>query len=135
LKPSFIQLVKAMGTLMCPNKECPFDKQLHPKELCPLCGRMTQELEFKALGTLFKAKWACKKKMEEKEAVKRVLKRTKYCPRCGSAKVFWAQGLPQLWSIWDCQNCGYRGALIIEDGKLASRIRKDYELKKKETIK
>jgi len=120
-----------MGTWMCPNTECAYDKQLQPKELCPLCGRMAQEFEFKALGTLFQKKWAFKKKMEEAKAIKRVLKRTKYCPRCGSSKVFWAQGLPQLWSLWDCQNCGYRGALIIEDGKLAAKIQKDYELKKK----
>ncbi|MEM3401925.1 MAG: hypothetical protein QW179_02025 [Candidatus Hadarchaeales archaeon] len=46
----------------------------------------------------------------------------KYCPNCGSERVRWASGLPQLWSIYECLNCGYRGALIIEDGKIARKI-------------
>jgi len=45
--------------------------------------------------------------------------KAKFCPKCGSTNVFWASGLPQLWSVWECRECGYRGALIIEDGKLA----------------
>jgi DNA-directed RNA polymerase subunit M len=48
----------------------------------------------------------------------------KYCPRCGSVSLRWASGLPQLWSIYDCRECGYRGVLIIEDGTLAQEIRK-----------
>lgn len=52
---------------------------------------------------------------------------TRFCPICGSSDVFWASGLPQLWSIWECRNCGYRGALILEDGKLAEKLSKDYE--------
>lgn len=96
---------------------------------------MAQEFEFKALGVLFKKKWAYKKKSEKAEEIERVLKRTKYCPRCGSTKVFWAYGLPQMWSLWDCKNCGYRGVLIIEDGKAAAKLRKDYERKKEGTQK
>jgi len=122
-----------MGTWICPNIKCAYDKQMQPEERCPLCGKKAQEFEFKALGTLLKKKWACKKKSEKAKAIERVLKRTKYCPRCGSTKVFWAYGLPQMWSLWDCKNCGYRGALIIEDGKVAAKLRKDYERKKKET--
>jgi len=53
-------------------------------------------------------------------------KRTLYCPRCGSSRLKWASGLPQLWSIYDCMNCGFRGALVIEDGELAARIRKKW---------
>jgi DNA-directed RNA polymerase subunit M len=58
------------------------------------------------------------------------LKKTKFCPKCGSTNVFYASGLPQLWSIWDCRNCGYRGALILEDGKLAAKLRKEWIKKK-----
>jgi predicted RNA-binding Zn-ribbon protein involved in translation (DUF1610 family) len=50
----------------------------------------------------------------------------KFCPKCGSTNVFWASGLPQLWSIWECRNCGYRGSLILEDGKLAEKLRRNY---------
>jgi predicted RNA-binding Zn-ribbon protein involved in translation (DUF1610 family) len=53
-----------------------------------------------------------------------------FCPKCGSTNVFWASGLPQLWSIWECRRCGYRGAFILKDGKLAEKIRSDYENKK-----
>jgi ribosomal protein L37AE/L43A len=48
------------------------------------------------------------------------------CPKCGSTKVFWASGLPQIWSVWECRNCGYRGAFMIRNGELAKRIRTDY---------
>jgi predicted RNA-binding Zn-ribbon protein involved in translation (DUF1610 family) len=50
-----------------------------------------------------------------------------FCPRCGSTNIFWASGLPHLWSIWQCKNCGYRGALVVRNGKLAEKVRKDYE--------
>ncbi len=53
----------------------------------------------------------------------------KFCPKCGSSDVSWASGLPQLWSIWDCKNCGYRGALILEDSKLAEKLREEYARK------
>lgn len=45
--------------------------------------------------------------------------------------MFFASGLPQLWSLWDCRDCGYRGALILEDGKLAEKLRKEWNKKKK----
>jgi len=50
----------------------------------------------------------------------------KFCPKCGATNVFWASGLPQLWSIWECKNCGYRGAFVIEDGELAQKLREKY---------
>jgi DNA-directed RNA polymerase subunit M len=53
----------------------------------------------------------------------------KFCPKCGSTDIFWASGLPQLWSIWQCRNCGYRGAFIVEDSKLAKKLREDYAKK------
>ena len=53
----------------------------------------------------------------------------KFCPKCGSTNIFWASGLPQLWSIWECRNCGYRGAFIIEDGLLAEKLQEKYSKK------
>jgi len=58
------------------------------------------------------------------------LKRTKFCPRCGSANVFWASGLPQLWSLWECRHCGYRGTLILEDSELAEKLREEWKKKR-----
>jgi ribosomal protein S27AE len=54
----------------------------------------------------------------------------KFCPKCGSTNVFYASGLPQLWSLWDCRNCGYRGALILEDSGLAAKPREEWKKKK-----
>jgi len=58
--------------------------------------------------------------------MKKPEKSVRFCPKCGSTNLFWASGLPQLWSIWECRDCGYRGALTIEDSKLAAKIREDY---------
>jgi predicted RNA-binding Zn-ribbon protein involved in translation (DUF1610 family) len=52
-----------------------------------------------------------------------------FCPKCGSTNIFWASGLPQLWSIWDCRNCGYRGAFVLRDGKLAEKLSQNYRKK------
>jgi len=41
--------------------------------------------------------------------------------------------LPQVWSKWECRDCGYVGVFIIEDGKIADAIKKEY-LKKKDKI-
>jgi predicted RNA-binding Zn-ribbon protein involved in translation (DUF1610 family) len=51
----------------------------------------------------------------------------KFCPKCGSTDVFWAQGMPQFWSLWQCRNCGYRGAFILEDGNLATKLQEEWE--------
>ena len=53
-----------------------------------------------------------------------------YCPVCGSPNVEWL--LPQIWSKWVCRDCGYMGVLIIEDGKIAAELRREWE-KKHET--
>jgi hypothetical protein len=37
----------------------------------------------------------------------------KKCPRRGSMNVKWV--MPQMWSLWRCYDCGYEGALIIEE--------------------
>jgi predicted RNA-binding Zn-ribbon protein involved in translation (DUF1610 family) len=54
----------------------------------------------------------------------------KFCPRCGSTDVFWAQGMPQFWSLWQCKNCGYRGPLILEDGNMATKLQEEWIKKK-----
>ena len=54
----------------------------------------------------------------------------KFCPKCGSTNIEWV--LPQIWSKWECSDCGYIGPLIIEDGKMAEEIRKEYLKKQKE---
>ena len=56
----------------------------------------------------------------------------KFCPKCGSTDVFWAQGLPQLWSLWQCRNCGYYGSVILEDGKLATILQEKWREKNKQ---
>jgi len=59
---------------------------------------------------------------KEKGRSKTGSRRKKFCPRCGSADIFFARGLPQLWSIWECKNCGYYGAFIVEDGMTSQKI-------------
>lgn len=33
---------------------------------------------------------------------------------------------PQMWSIWRCWDCGYQGAVVVEDKEIADEIRKYY---------
>ncbi|MDX1813958.1 MAG: hypothetical protein R3319_04140 [Candidatus Bathyarchaeia archaeon] len=51
----------------------------------------------------------------------------KLCPRCDSIDMFWAQGIPQFWSLWQCRNCGYREALILEDGNHAAKLQEEWK--------
>lgn len=53
----------------------------------------------------------------------------KFCPICGSPNIEWT--LPQTWSRWVCKDCGYEGALIVENGELAEELRRKYQAKKK----
>jgi len=48
----------------------------------------------------------------------------KFCPNCGSTNIKWL--IPQNWSMWKCWDCGYIGAVVIEDGDMASEIRENY---------
>jgi len=50
-----------------------------------------------------------------------------FCPKCGSTDVFWAQGMPQFWSLWQCRKCGYRGAFILENGNLALKLQEEWK--------
>jgi predicted RNA-binding Zn-ribbon protein involved in translation (DUF1610 family) len=51
----------------------------------------------------------------------------KFCPKCGSTDIFWAQGMPQFWSLWDCRDCGYQGPVILEDGNLAGKLQEEWK--------
>ncbi len=67
---------------------------------------------------------------EAKKNAKRNKKRgVRFCPQCGSTEIYWAHGLPQLWSIWECRHCGYYGAFIIEDGKMSKKLQEEYAKK------
>jgi transposase-like protein len=48
----------------------------------------------------------------------------KFCPRCGSTNIGWV--LPHDRQKYECKDCGYVGALIVEDGKMAEAVRKEY---------
>jgi transcription factor S len=63
---------------------------------------------------------------KQKSHGKAVARRKKFCPRCGSTDIFFARGLPQLWSIWECKNCGYYGAFIVEDGVTSQKIHEEW---------
>jgi predicted RNA-binding Zn-ribbon protein involved in translation (DUF1610 family) len=71
--------------------------------------------------------------LEEKETTERFQPKNsgpyRFCPQCGSTDVSWAQGLPQLWSVWECKNCGYRGAFILENGNLAQKLQEEWTKK------
>jgi len=58
-------------------------------------------------------------------------KMVKFCPRCGSTNIDWV--LPQTWSKYECKDCGFVTSFIVEDGKMADEIKKEY-LKKNKKI-
>jgi DNA-directed RNA polymerase subunit M len=71
--------------------------------------------------------------LKENSTAKNKRKRfsVKFCPNCGSTDVFWAQGMPQFWSLWQCNNCGYRGPVILEDGNMAEKLQEEWKNKRK----
>ncbi len=48
----------------------------------------------------------------------------KFCPRCGSTNL--NPLVIYRPSIWKCLECGYEGVFIVEDSKLAEKIRVKY---------
>jgi ribosomal protein L37AE/L43A len=112
----------------CPNTKCTYDKQLELGQRCPLCGEQAKEFKSSELGNLWKQKWGFKKSIERAKKQEEVLARRKFCPKCGSTNinclVFYRP------SIWKCLDCGYEGAFIIEDGRLAEKIQKRYQSNK-----
>jgi predicted RNA-binding Zn-ribbon protein involved in translation (DUF1610 family) len=121
--------VIAMGGWTCPNPKCVYDREMRAGERCPLCEAEAREFDFVALGRLLKEKWSVAKLKREERDIKRAMKRVKFCPRCGSTDVFWASGLPQLWSTWECRRCGYRGPVILEASEMAAKLRENYSKK------
>ena len=52
----------------------------------------------------------------------------KFCPKCGSTNIDWL--IPHDRQKWQCKNCGYIGAFIVDDDKIADKIREEYNKKK-----
>jgi len=55
----------------------------------------------------------------------------KFCPRCGSKNLNYT---PWLGEIYVCRACGYKGALVVEDGEIAEAIAKEFETKDKKEV-
>ena len=123
------QWVLLMPSWTCPNPKCTFDKRLEPGQHCPLCGEEARGFDFSAFGDILKEKGALKKSLARSKKQEQLLGRLKFCPKCGSTNInFLAFFHP---SMWKCLDCGYEGALIIEDGTVAEKIRKRYLRKKR----
>jgi len=122
-----------MPSWTCPNTKCTYDKQLQPGQTCPLCGQQAKGFDFSEFGNLLKEKWGLKKSKEKAEKQERISKKIKFCPKCGSTNlnflVFYHT------SVWKCLDCGYEGAVIVEDSKLAGKIRERYRRSGEETEK
>lgn len=52
----------------------------------------------------------------------------KFCPVCGSDNIKWQ--IPQNWSVWECHNCGYVGAIVVEEEELARELQEEYKKEK-----
>jgi ribosomal protein L37AE/L43A len=114
----------------CPNTKCTYDKQLQQGQHCPLCGKEAKGFKFSEFGNLLKEKWGFKRSVEKAKRYEQVLGRVKICPKCGSANInFLAYYRP---SIWKCLDCGYEGAFMIEDGKLAEKIQEHHRKTREE---
>lgn len=114
----------------CPNVNCVFDKRLESGDRCPLCGEEAKEFSSSELRELWKQKWAVEKSLREKDRRDALVRRLKYCPKCGSSNinvvVFYRP------SIWKCLNCGYEGPIILENGSIAEKLREKFGETKKE---
>jgi ribosomal protein L37AE/L43A len=117
-----------MPSWTCPNRRCAYDKQLKPREHCPLCGEEAQEFGFSEFGNVLKEKWELEKSIMREKKQEEALRRRKFCPRCGSTNInFLVFYRP---SIWRCLDCGYEGAFIVEDGMLGEKLQERYRNKK-----
>ena len=47
-----------------------------------------------------------------------------FCPLCGSKSLNYMSWLGE---IYVCRDCGYRGALIVEDGEIAEALKNKFE--------
>ena len=120
-----------MPSWTCPNSKCTYDKRLEPGQHCPLCGEEAKGFNFTEFGDILKEKWSLKKSTMKSKEQEEILGRMKFCPKCGSTNInFLIFYRP---SIWKCLRCGYEGALIVEDGKVAEKIRKRYQKQQRKT--
>jgi rubrerythrin len=102
-----------MDVWICPNPKCTYDKELQSGQKCPLCGEAAQEFTFSEIGNLLKQKWESRKGVERaKEEEKRSTNL--------NVLVFYRP------SIWKCLDCGYEGAFILEDSKLAQKLQQQH---------
>lgn len=111
-----------MALWTCPDTRCAYNKQLQPGQNCPLCGKEAKGFKFNEFGSLLKKKDDFRKSIEKTKRQEQLLQRLKFCPKCGSPNInFLIFFRP---SIWKCLNCGYEGAFVVEDSKLAEKIRR-----------
>jgi ribosomal protein L37AE/L43A len=105
---------------------------LEPRQNCPLCGEQAKGFDSVEFGEVLKKKWGFKKSIKRLKEQEKVLKRVKFCPRCGSTNInFLIFYRP---SIWKCLDCSYEGVLIVEDGKLADKIRERHQEGKRRPV-
>jgi len=120
-----------MKVRTCPNVKCAYDKELRSGQKCPLCGEEAKEFTFSEIGNLVKQKSEFKKSVERTKREEKLSSRMKFCPRCCSSNlnvlVFYRP------SIWKCLDCGYEGAFILEDNRLAEKLRKRHPRTNRET--
>jgi ribosomal protein L37AE/L43A len=88
-----------------------YDKQLQPGQYCPLCSEQAKEFNFSELGDLWKQKWEFKKSVERAKKQENVLRRKKFCPKCGSTNINFAVFYRP--SIWRCLDCGYEALAYL----------------------
>lgn len=111
----------------CPNVKCGYDKELKAGQHCPLCGEGAKEFRSSELDNLWKQKWDFKKSVERAKKQEKVFGRRKVCPKCGSTNINFSVFYRP--SIWKCLNCGYEGAFVVEDSKLAEKIQERHREK------
>ncbi len=109
---------------------CVYDKRLEAGQKCPLCGEEAKEFSSSEMRDLWEQKWTLQKSLRESERREALVKRLKYCPKCGSSNitvvVFYRP------SIWKCLNCEYEGAIVLENGSIAAKLREKSEAETKD---
>lgn len=112
-----------MPVWTCPNVKCVCEEQLKSSQRCPLCGKEARRFTFNEFGDLLKRKGKFSRSAGKNKDADRTPQRLKFCPKCGSSNLnFLIFYRP---SLWECLDCGYEGAFVVEDGILAKRIRED----------
>ena len=93
-----------------------------------MCGEEAKEFALSEIGILLKQKWEYRKSVERAKRQEKLSSGMRFCPKCGSANlnvlVFYRP------SIWKCLDCGYEGAFILEDSKLAEKLKEQYRKNK-----